>query len=106
LEKAGKKMPGPSRSIDRTRLRRVLRRFTFAGALGGVAYGFCVSLAASFFYVVDFRIGTGAVFLTSAYGLFYGAALGFGAGVIWAALAWAYRSACARKRENGGSGRS
>jgi hypothetical protein len=83
----------------------MLRRFTLAGALGGVAYGFCVRLAASFFYAVDFPIGTGAMFLTSVYGLFSGAALGFGAGDIWAALAWAYRSACARKRENGGRGR-
>ena len=76
----------------------MLRRFTLTGALGGVAYGFCVSIAATFFYAVDFQIGAGAVFLASAYGLFYGAALGLGAGVIWAALAWAYRSAGARKR--------
>jgi len=66
--------------------------------IDSVAYGFCVRLAASLFHVVDVPIGTGAVFLASAYGLFYGAVLGFGAGVIWSALAWAYRSACARKR--------
>ena len=66
--------------------------------IDSVAYGFCVRLAASNFYAVGFQIGTGAVFLASVYGLLYGAVLGFGAGVIWAALAWAYRSACARKR--------